>query len=156
MGNRAPHPAEDEWPAELRAAVAAYPRLRNSPHFEADFWRAWEARRAHAQTLRGRWERFIQIELGGLVVWRLAGSTLAGAALPALVLALSLGLPGGEARPVVPLAVPPFSALAWRELEREWNCKTPFRAPNQSELLALWLDGATSFNQGGAPCCNAV
>lgn len=146
---------DDQWPAELRAAVASYPRVPTSPAFEANFWHALKARRAHAQTWRGRLERLAQVELGGWCVWRLAGSTFLGAALPALVLALGLAVPSAQARPFVPVRVPPFSTLAWRELERQWSWKTPFRARNQGELVALWLDGATGL-AGGAPCGHAV
>ena len=144
---------ENEWPDELRAAVAAYPRVQTSPTFEANFWRQLDARRSHAATWRGKIERFAQVQIGGLCVWRLLGSTMAGAALPAFGLCLMLMASGGAKVPLVPIKAPPFSALAWRELERQWNWKSPFKA--QSQLVALWLDGATSL-QGGSSCPNVV
>ena len=148
-----PRDEKNEWPADLRAAVAAYPRVQNSPTFEANFWHKLDARRSHAATLRGKIEHFAQVQIGGLCVWRLLGSTMAGAALPALALCLMLTASGAAKTQLVPVKAPPFSALAWRELERQWNWKFPFKA--QSQLIALWLDGATSL-QGGSPCPNVV
>ena len=153
-------PAESyQWPDDLRAAVAAYPRLQTAPGFTANFERRLQARRAYSQTWRGRIENFACAQIGGLCVWRLLGSTLAGAAPPALGLALMLMTTGAATSKFVPIKAPPFSALAWRELERQWNWKTPLRAQNQ--LVALWLDGATSLNgatalAGGGSCPNVV
>lgn len=143
--------AENEWPAELRAAVAAYPRVQNAPTFEANFWNRLDARRSHAATMRGKIEHFAQVQIGGLCVWRLLGSSLAGAALPALGLCLGLILSAPTSRVPVTFDVPAFSALAWRQLEREQSWKTPWK----QQTLALWLDGATGYS-GGAKCPNVV
>ena len=142
---------EHEWTAELRAAVAAYPRVSNAPTFEANFWRQLDARRAHSRTFRGRIENFARVQIGGLCVWRLLGSSLAGAALPALGLCLGLLLSAPISRAPVTFDVPAFSALAWRQLEREQGWKTPFK----SQTLALWLNGETGF-KGGAKWPNAA
>ncbi len=142
---------EHEWPAELCAAVAAYPRVPNSPTFEAHFWRQLDARRNHGATLRGKIERFAQVQIGGLCVWRLLGSSLAGAALPALGLCLGLILSAPPSRAPITFDVPSFSALAWRQLEREQNWKTPFK----NQTLALWLNGENGFG-GGAKCPNVA
>lgn len=142
---------KNEWSDELRAAVAAYPRVQTSPTFEANFWRQLDARRSHAATFRGKCEHFAQVQIGGLCVWRLLGSGLAGAALPALGLCLGLLLSAPTSRVPVTFDVPAFSALAWRQLEREQSWKTPFK----TQTLALWLDGATGFS-GGGKCPNMV
>ncbi len=145
-------PAEENiWPDELRAAVANYPRVQTSPSFEAHFWHQRDARQARARTWSGRIEQFAQVQIGGLCVWRLLGSTVAGAALPALGLCVGLILSAPSSRVPLTFDVPAFSALAWRQLEREQSWKTPFK----TQTLALWLDGATGF-AGGAKCPNAV
>ena len=146
-----PKHEEHEWPDELRVAVAAYPRVVNSPQFEANFWRQLDARRAHAATFRGQCERFAQVQVGGLCVWRLLGSSLAGAAVPALGLCLGLLLNAPISRAPITFDVPAFSALAWRQLEREASWKTPFK----TQTLALWLNGETGFS-GGAKWPNAA
>lgn len=145
------HDEENGWSDELRLAVAAYPRVPNSPQFEANFWRQLDARRNHAASLRGKCERFAQVQIGGLCVWRLLGSSLAGAAVPALALCLGLVLSAPTSRAPLTFDVPAFSALAWRQLEREQNWKTPFK----NQTLALWLNGENGFN-GGAKCPNVV
>ena len=142
---------ENQWPAELRAAVAAYPRLTNSPQFEASFWRQMDARRSHAATFRGKIEHFAQVQIGGLCVWRLLGSSLAGAALPALGLCLGLVLSAPTSRAPITFDVPAFSALAWRQLEQQQSWKTPFKY----QTLALWLNGDNGF-AGGAKCPNVA
>ena len=146
-----PRDEENEWSAELRLAVAAYPRVTNSPQFEENFWRQLDARRSHGATLRGKIERFAQVQIGGLCVWRLLGSSLAGAALPALALCLGLMLNAPTSRAPITFDVPAFSALAWRQLEREQSWKTPFK----NQTLALWLDGQNGF-AGGAKCPNVA
>lgn len=146
-----PLDAENEWPDELRVAVAAYPRVQTSPTFEAHFWYRLDARRSHAATMRGKIEHFAQVQIGGLCVWRLLGSSLAGAALPALGLCLGLILSAPASRVPVSFDVPAFSAQAWRQLEREQSWKKPFK----NQTLALWLDGATGYS-GGAKCPNVV
>ncbi len=143
--------AENEWPDELRAAVAAYPRVPNSPQFEANFWHRLDARRSHAATFRGKCEHFAQVQIGGLCVWRLLGSTMAGAALPALGLCLGLILSAPTSRAPIAFDVPAFSALAWRQLEQQQSWKTPWK----QQTLALWLDGGNGFS-GGAKCPNVV
>ena len=142
---------ENQWSDELRAAVAAYPRVPTSPQFEANFWRQLDARRSHAATLRGKIERFAQVQIGGLCVWRLLGSSLAGAAVPALALCLGLFLHAPTSHAPLTFDVPAFSALAWRQLEREQSWKTPFK----NQTLALWLDGATGYS-GGVKCPNVA
>ena len=142
---------ENQWPAELRAAVAAYPRVSNSPTFEANFWRQLDARRSHAATWRGKIERFAQVQIGGLCVWRLLGSSLAGAALPALGLCLGLWLSAPISRAPLTFDVPAFSALAWRQIEREAGWKMPFK----SQTLALWLNGENGYS-GGAKWPNVA
>ena len=146
-----PRDEEHEWPAELRAAVAGYPRVSNSPQFEANFWRQMDARRARAATFQGKIERFVQVQIGGLCVWRLLGSSLAGAALPALGLCLGLVLSAPTSRAPITFDVPAFSALAWRQLERETSWKTPFK----TQTLALWLNGENGF-KGGAKWPNVA
>ena len=146
-----PPDAEHEWSDEVRLAVAAYPRVVNSPQFEANFWRQLDARRARAATLRGKIERFARVQIGGLCVWRLLGSSLAGAALPALGLCLGMVLSAPTSRAPVTFDVPAFSALAWRQLEREQNWKTPFK----TQTLALWLSGENGYF-GGVKCPNVA
>ena len=135
---------ENIWPDELQQAVDAYPRVQTSPTFEANFWRQLDARQTHARTLHGRIENFAQVQIGGLCVWRLLGSSLAGAAMPALALGAGLLLSAPTSRAPLTVDVPPFSALAWRQLEREFSWKTPFR----TQVVALWLDGKTGFDGG--------
>ena len=146
-----PRDEENEWSAELRADVAAYPRVQTSPQFEANFWRQMDARRAHTATFRGKIERFALVQIGGLCVWRLLGSSLAGAALPALGLCLGLMLSAPTSRAPISFDVPAFSALAWRQIEREQSWKTPFR----TRTLALWLNGENGYS-GGVKCPNVV
>ena len=146
-----PRDEENQWPAELRAAVAAYPRVPNSPTFEANFWRQLDARSSHAATMHGKIERFAQVQIGGLCVWRLLGSSLAGAALPALSLGLGLILSAPTSRAPITFDVPAFSALAWRQLEQQQSWKTPFK----NQTLALWLNGENGF-AGGAQWPNVA
>jgi hypothetical protein len=129
----------------LRRAIDSETRMRASRSFDAQFFARLEEKRAYSRTLRGRAERFFELELSGVAVWRLLGSGVAGGVLPALVLAYSLAGPAPRQVPVVPQPIMAFTAFNQRKFWEEEAWKSPFR----SSQIAL-LD--PHFNLGGASC----
>ena len=94
---------EDEFPPEIRTAFDAYPIPRPSPHFEARFWTELQARRARYRGVTGFCRRLLEIEIEGVMVWRLAASTLSGGASCALLLAFAISFSAQKSVPPAPL-----------------------------------------------------
>ena len=137
-----------EWAPSLQNALDAYPKIRASRGFDERLWAALEGKRARRATLGGRAEDWIQTEIGGVAVWRVLGSSLAGAALPFCVLLWCCAGPSNAA-PVSPLAprwATPFNQRRFWE-EAAW--KTPAR--EAAPLVPL----DPQFWNGGALCPNA-
>lgn len=134
----------------LKRAIESETRLRASRGFDEQFFARLDEKRARNRTFRGQIERFCQNEIGGVAVWRLFGSTLAGAFFPALVLACCLvAPPQNGASPSIPrefLALTPFNQRKFWE-EAAW------KTPSGAQFWAL-LD--PNFAWGGDSCASPL
>ncbi|PQV65188.1 hypothetical protein B1R32_102197 [Abditibacterium utsteinense] len=97
---------QDEFPPDIRAAFDEYSLPRPSPTFEAHFWTRLEARRTRYRGVTGFCRRMLEIEIEGVMVWRLAASTLSGGASCALLLMLALGFASPKEAPLAPAPLP--------------------------------------------------
>lgn len=129
----------------LRRAIESETHMRATRSFDAQFFAKLEEKRAHSRTLRGRVERIFELEVSGVAVWRLLGSSAAGSVLPALVLFCSLVGPAPRAVPIAPEPTLAFIAFNQRKFWEEEAWKSPFR----SFRFAL-LD--PNFKVGGGSC----
>lgn len=117
---------ENEFPPEIRAAFDGYSLPNPSPEFEARFWTELDARRTRYRGVFGFLRRILELEIEGVMVWRLAASTLSGGASCTLLLALALGFSTPKSAPLAPAPLPqdqrPFPAMgAFAFYNRQWE-----------------------------------
>jgi hypothetical protein len=111
-----------EFTPEILAAFDAYPSPSPSKGFEARFWSAMETRQSRYRGFSGFLRRVWELEIEGVMVWRLAASMLSGGASCALLLGLSLTKPS-----TIPAAPQPDSQLpvttmkAFAFYKRDWE-----------------------------------
>jgi hypothetical protein len=131
----------------LRGAIESETRMRASRSFDAQFFARLDEKRAYSRTLRGRVERFFELEVSGVAVWRLLGSGAAGGVLPAFVLAYSLATPAPRQAPGIPERMLGLTAFNQR---RFWE-EEAWKSPSRSFRFAL-LDPNLKF--GGDSCAD--
>ncbi|RYF38489.1 MAG: hypothetical protein EOO38_24705 [Cytophagaceae bacterium] len=136
------HCKEMPFSPSLRKAVDSEARLRSSRGFDEQFWAQLEERRARNATWKGRFQQILEVELSGIAVWRVLGSGVLGAALPALVLVCCTI--GSSSSPVAP----PLSPVLWtitpwnqRRFWEEMAWKNPTRPVLVSLLDPNWKGG---------------
>lgn len=142
-GNREPN----EFSPALKNALDAYPKIRANRGFDERFWSRLDAKRAHRRTFRGQIEAFFEIQIAGVAVWRLLGSSLAGSAFPTLILLFCLAAPA-KTQPVAPLAALWATPFNLRRFWEEDAWKTPSRA------VVPFLPFDPNFFDGGEKCSN--
>lgn len=131
----------------LQRAIDGESHMRASRSFDAQFFAKLEEKQAHRRTWRGRIERFFELEVSGVAVWRLLGSGAAGSVLPALILAYSLATPASHQVPVIPEPLLAFTPFNQRKFWEEEAWKSPFRS-TQIALLDPY------FKLGGDSCAD--
>ena len=128
-----------EWTPSLREALEAYPKIRASRGWDERLWAALQDKRARRASWRGQIESFVETEIGGVAVWRVLGSSLAGAALPlCLTLLCCAGPP--QSAPLPPIAGLQSLSLTERRFWEEAAWQTP------SRTLASWVPLDPNFN----------
>lgn len=116
----------EEFPPEIRAAFDGYSLPSPSPEFEARFWTELNARRTRYRSAMGFLRRILELEIEGVMVWRLAASMLSGGASCALLLFLALGFSTPKNSLLAPAPHPrsnqPFTAMgAFAFYNRQWE-----------------------------------
>jgi hypothetical protein len=141
--------SESAFSPALRRAINAESHMRASRGFDSQFFARLDEKRNRSRTVRGQIERLFELEVNGVAVWRLLGSSLAGSTLPALVLAFGLiGPPNHTSHPISgPLWA--FTPVNQRKFWEEAAWKSPFRSFNITLL-------DPHFNQGGDSCASPL
>jgi hypothetical protein len=134
-----------EFPPEIQEAFAAYPQPRPSRGFEARFWADFERRRGRYRGLVGFLRRMLELEIEGVMVWRLALSTLSGGVSCVLVLGLLFGFANQKTTPDLPLPgkqmpaqipLTPMNAYAFYNRDWENELLLPQQKPKLAPLKA--------------------
>lgn len=114
---------EDDFSPEILSAFDAYPAPSPSKGFEASFWSQFENRRTRYRGVIGFLRRLWELEIEGVVVWRLAASTLTGGGGGALLLGLLAGspTPSSSSSPLPPRPLPLVAMSSLALYNREWE-----------------------------------
>ena len=128
---------EEEFSPEIRAVFDAYSAPRPSTGFDARFWAQLDARQNRYRGLSGWLRRVWELEIEGVLVWRLALATFSGGASCALILGLALGFSTPQSAPLLPVPLPDpelppttMRAFAWYRREGEDPFFRPYQPPS--------------------------
>jgi hypothetical protein len=146
-----------EFTPEILAAFDAYPAPSPSKGFEARFWNALETRQSRYRGFSGFLRRLWELEIEGVMVWRLAASMLSGGASGALLLGLSLSKPSDLPAVPQPASQLPITTMrAFAFYKRDWEKDfylpkaRPKSAPPHTPTHAPHQGGDLSWNGSNA------
>jgi hypothetical protein len=114
----------EKFSPEILAAFESYPSPSPSKGFEATFWSQFETRRSRYRGLLGSLRRIWELEIEGVVVWRLAASTITGGLSCLLVLGVLCGStnqPPTSSLPKSPIDIPSSTPTVLAFHNREWE-----------------------------------
>lgn len=113
--------SDDQFPPEIAAAFRDYPQIGASPEFDSQIWARLDEKSKQYRGFRGLCRRVWELEIEGVAVWRLVGSTVSGGLFSLLVLGLGYWL----TKPTTPAAPlpqnPPTMAMAGPLYARQWR-----------------------------------
>ena len=145
----------EEFSPEIRAVFDDYHTPRPSRGFDERFWAQLEGRQRSYRGFSGLMRRVWELEIEGVLVWRLALSTLSGGASCALIFACALGFSTSPTAPVprptqseFPTSAMTAFAFSYRDWESDYFLKpTPKTAPPRAPKNG----GGFSWNGSNAP-----